>query len=590
MRRGKILESLKIIIRKIKDGSIHEIWDEFRWMWSYGRKFKAAIIFYTILGMFSTLMSLVSAVAGKELINIVTGIQKNRALEMAVLMVCMSLFGLLFQQIMSRITLKINIRIKNSIQADIFDKIIRVNWKDLSSFHGGDLINRFDDDISTVAASAINWVPTLIINLFNFIATFVLILYYDVTMLFLMIVNAPVMMISSRFLLGKMRKHNLKVKEMNSEMMAFESETFMNMDSIKSFGLADMFGKKLHYYQNKYKDINLEYNMFGIKTNTVMSLIGMTINFTFYGWAVYRLWTGEINYGEMVLFLQQSGRMAGIFSALVGIIPSTITSTTSAKRLMEIVELTREDEDPVKEDELKREAAEGYNIVIDNADYSYTEGRPVLKNVSLEGKKGEIVALVGPSGEGKTTIIRMILGLIKPDKGKSYLVTESGREYDFDASTRKFFSYVPQGNVIFSGTIAHNLRMVKEDATDEEVITALKTACAYDFVSELEEGIYTVVGNGGAGLSEGQKQRIAIARAVLKDAPVLLLDEATSALDVTTERKVLQNIIVANPNKLCIVTTHRPSVLSMCNRVYRVRNCEMTMLDEEEAARLAMEW
>ena len=200
------------------------------------------------------------------------------------------------------------------------------------------------------------------------------------------------------------------------------------------------------------------------------------------------------------------------------------------------------------------------------------------------------MALVGPSGEGKTTMIRLILGLIHPEDGKAAIRSSDGREVKLNADTRSLFAYVPQGNTILSGTIAENMRVVKEDATDEEIIEALKIACAWDFVEKQPETINSNVGERGRGLSEGQAQRIAIARAVLRDAPILLLDEATSALDVTTERKVLRNIIRQRPNKTCIVTTHRPSVLNMCQRVYRVMDTKVTELSEEESSRMAMDF
>ncbi|MGN1182123.1 MAG: ABC transporter transmembrane domain-containing protein, partial [Faecalibacillus sp.] len=233
------MESLKLIISKIKDGSIKEMWEEFKWMFSYGKKYKKEIIFYTCLGIFSTIMTLVSSVASKELIDIVTGKKVDRALSMAILMISMSLFSLFFGQLMSRITLKISIRIQNEIQSDIFDRIIKVNWLDLMRYHSGDLLNRFGSDVSTVAGSAIGWVPNLIINIFNFIATLCVILYYDPTMMVLTLINAPIMLLSSKVLMSRMRDYNKKVKEMNSEMMSFQTETFNNIDSIKSFSLVD---------------------------------------------------------------------------------------------------------------------------------------------------------------------------------------------------------------------------------------------------------------------------------------------------------------------------------------------------------------
>ena len=584
------MESLKLILEKIKDGSIKEMWEEFKWMFSYGKKYKKEIIFYTCLGLFSTVMTLVSSIASKELIDIVTGKKVDRALSMAILMVSMSLFSLFFGQLMSRITLKISIRIQNEIQADIFDKIIKVNWLDLTRYHSGDLLNRFGSDVSTVANSAIGWVPNLIINIFNFMATLLVILYYDPTMMVLTLINAPIMLLSSKVLMSRMRDYNKKVKEMNSEMMSFQTETFNNIDSIKSFSLVDLFSRKLKFFQEKYKKVNLEYNLFSIKANLILSIVGMIIQFSYYGWAVYRLWTGAITYGEMTLFLQQSGRMSSAFSSLVSIVPSTVNSTISAHRLIEIIQLPKEEENIQTIEHLEEIKKNGFSIQLKDVFFSYVENKQVLASSSLKAKAGEIVALVGPSGEGKTTMIRLFLGLITPNQGEAVLQDYDGHEYPLSASTRHLFAYVPQGNTIFSGTIADNLKMAKEDATDEEIIEALKSACAWEFVSRLDEGIYSEIGTRGRGLSEGQAQRIAIARAILKEAPILLLDEATSALDIETERKVLHNIVVAHPNKTCIVTTHRPSVLNMCQRVYRVMDTKLTQLTQEESAKMAIDF
>ena len=187
-------------------------------------------------------------------------------------------------------------------------------------------------------------------------------------------------------------------------------------------------------------------------------------------------------------------------------------------------------------------------------------------------------------------MIRLILGLVRPQGGTAGVIASNGKEVVMNAETRHLFAYVPQGNTMISGTIAENLRMVKENATDEEIKEALKIACAWEFVEKMPEGMNSSVGERGRGLSEGQAQRVAIARAVLRDAPVLLMDEATSALDVATERRVLRNIISQRPNKTCIVTTHRPSVLSMCQRGYRIMDTQLTELSNEEAEKMSMDF
>lgn len=584
------MESIKLLLQKWKDGTIREMWEEWKWIYGYAKRYKWAIIFYIFLGIFGTVFGLISSVASKQLIDVVTGFQKSNIVWIASVMIGMALFDLAFSSFASRISLKINIKIQNDIQADIFDKIVNVNWLDISRFHSGDILNRFGSDVGAVASSAIGWFPQLITSAFSFIAALVLILYYDPTMALIAMLNAPITLLSSKYLMGRMRKYNKKVKEMSSEMLAFEEETFHNMDSIKSFDLVSLFSKKLRAFQERFKKISLEYNLFSILTNAALSIIGMIVQYSCFGWGVYRLWSGHITYGTMTLFLGQAGNLRSTFSSLIGIVPSTISATLSAGRIMEIVNLPKEKRVTEHSDVLRKVAEEGFSIRLKDVDFSYVEGKQVLSSSDLEAHPNEIIALVGPSGEGKTTLIRMFLGLILPNKGSAFMVGTNQQEIPLGAATREFFAYVPQGNSIFSGTVADNLRLVKEDATDEEVIEALQIACAWDFVKEMPQGIDSLLGEKGRGVSEGQAQRIAIARAVLCDAPILLLDEATSALDVATERKVLKNIIQQKPNKTCIVTTHRPSVLNMCQRVYRVMNTKVIPLSEEESSRMAMDF
>ena len=228
----------------------------------------------------------------------------------------------------------------------------------------------------------------------------------------------------------------------------------------------------------------------------------------------------------------------------------------------------------------------GLTVELDNIMFNYDENKVVFENASIIANPGEIVALVGPSGEGKTTMVRVLLALIKIKKGKAVIRDVNNMECNISADSRKFFAYVPQGNTIFSGTIADNMRMVKEDATDEEIIEALKTACAYDFVKQLPEGINSIVGEKGTGFSEGQSQRLSIARALLRRSPILILDEATSALDVYTERLVLKNIMDMGYARTCIVTTHRPSVLNLCDRVYKIDKSSVSEIDHQEVEQL----
>ena len=373
--------------------------------------------------------------------------------------------------------------------------------------------------------------------------------------------------------------------------MSFQSETFYNIDTIKSFGITGQYSRKMRERQEEYREVSLNHNKFTIATNIFMSVLGFFVQMVSFFYCLFLLWNHRITYGTMTLFLQQRSSLSSAFNNAVSIIPNFLSSSVSAHRIRELVELPKEVH-VAESTKLEAYVQDGFRVEMDDVDFSYEEDQRVITDSSFEANPGEIVALVGPSGEGKTTMIRLLLGLIRPDEGFVRILANGQNDIfiDANAESRHLFAYVPQGNTMIAGTIAENLRMVKEEATDEEIIAALKTACAWDFVKKMKEGINSPVRERGKGLSEGQAQRVAIARAILRDSPVLLLDEATSALDVTTERKVLKNIIKNHPNKTCIVTTHRPSVLNMCERVYRVMETKVTELTEEESARMAMDF
>ena len=583
-------ESLQQLLNKIDDGTFSSFIDDWKWIFSYSKRYKKVIAFYLILGIFSSTLGLVSSVVSKHLIDIIVGKKLDQLWVLVFMMVFSTVFSLVFSSVISRLSLKISIDVGNDIQADIFSQIIDAKWLELNKYPNGDLLNRFNSDVSTVAGTAVSWGPSLILSVYNFIATFCVILYYDVTMAFIALGSAPFLLLMSRYIMRKNKEYRERVLQMNSKLMSFEVETFYNIDTIKSFGIMDKYGRELKKWQGKYKDHSLEYNMFQIKTGILTKLISTGVTFVAFGYCLFRMWSGAISYGTMTLFLQQRSALTSQFNSLVGIIPGMLNSSISAHRIREIVQLPKEYHNPEAAEQLDAVKDDGLTVRMKDVDFSYMEGQNVITDSDFVAQPGEIVALVGPSGEGKTTMLRLILGLISPQDGSVVLSGKDGREMDMSADVRQFFSYVPQGNTILSGTIAENLRMVKEDATDEEIIDALKTACAWDFVSRHPQGIGMNVGERGMGLSEGQAQRIAIARAVLRDAPILLMDEATSALDVTTERQVLRNIIKQHPNKTCIVTTHRPSVLNMCQRVYRVMETNVRELSEEESSRMAMDF
>lgn len=589
---NKILRSVFVqtLLNKLDDGTFSDFFEDWKWIFSYSRKYTKVIICYTIIGTISSTLGLVSSVASKYMIDIITGYQFEKLWLVAVIMVSSMVVSLLFTSLVNRYSTKLSIYVNNDMQADIFDRIIDADWLSISQFENGDILNRFNNDVNTVASNAVSWLPNLIIYVYSIAATLAVILYYDATMALIALLSAPILLLSGRYLMRKNSEYRRKVLEVNSKLMNYEVETFYNFDTIKSFGVMEHYSKGLRGWQERFKQTNLAYNLFTIKTNIGMSVLSAGVSFLAFGYCLFRLWTGDILYGTMTLFLEQRSKLSNQFSNLVRIIPGMLNSAVSARRIRELVELPREVHMPEQSERMRQAARHGFTVQLEHVNFAYIQEHRVLTDSNFIAAPGEIVALVGPSGEGKTTMLRMILGLLHPNQGTAQLVTQDGETVPIHADTRRYFSYVPQGNTLMSGTIADNLRVVKEDATEEEIKQALETACAWEFVQKMPDGIHSLLGTRGRGVSEGQAQRISIARAVLRDAPILLLDEATSALDVATERQVLRNIMHRHPNKTCIVTTHRPSVLNLCQRIYRVIDTKVTQLDEQASNQMVQDF
>ena len=392
----------------------------------------------------------------------------------------------------------------------------------------------------------------------------------------------------SRYLVRKQREYRKKVMETTSELYTFETESLYNIDTIKSFGATDIFGMRLDGLQLHFKNIVLAWNMFQIRTDIFMTVLSLVIEYIAYGYALFLLWGSRITYGTMVLFLQQRSNLSGAFNKVVGIIPSFISSSVSAHRIRELMDMPQE---PHREDAIPEAFREGgLTIRMKDVAFAYETGEPVILRSDFLAAPGQITALVGPSGEGKTTVLRLLLGMVHPQEGQAVLSSADGQTLEVCADSRSLISYVPQGNSLLSGSIAENMRLAKADATDGEIVAALDLTCAWDFVNKLPDGIHSSVRERGRGLSEGQAQRVAIARALLRDAPVVLLDEATSALDVDTERKVLRNILQKRPDRTIVITTHRPTVLSMCDKVYRVVDTRITALDAADIEKLIQDF
>ena len=566
-RKERMLNVIKKIIEKYKSGAFREMWNETKWLYSYAAKYKWLIVIYIVIGLFATGLALAASLVTKNLINEVLG-GKISAAAVA-LYVFLGLSGIAVSALNRRLSAKISLRVNNEIRADVFGKFISTTWEEVSAFHSGDLLNRINGDVSTVADSVIGWIPSVTVKSAQFIGAIAIICYYDAAMALLSLISIPAAALISSLLLRKMRSYGTKIREAGSELMSFFEESLQNIQTVKAFGLSQSLDGRLAQLQKIYYDTSLEYNALSVKVTSGMSVLGLFVSYLCMGWCIFRLFTGAIDIGTMVLFIQLSSYLSSSISSLISSVPTVISATVSAGRIISVLNLPREEED---ESLAAREIAdfdEAPEIEFRDVSFGYKNGGKVFSEVNLTVAPGEFAAFVGPSGGGKTTLLRLLLGLVKPQSGKATL-SAKGKAAEISSVTRRIFTYVPQEKAMFSGTVAEMLRLFSPEATDEEINAALKAACAYDFVAALPEGINTPLGERGAGFSEGQNQRLAIARAVLRKAPVLLLDEATSALDLETERRVLENITALCRGKTLIVMTHRESVLPLCDSVYRI--------------------
>ncbi len=571
--------TLSELKKRREDGTFKEIFTDWKWIFSYSMRFKGSIAVYTILGLLSSTLGLISSIAGKFLVDVVIGHKTDQLWLAALVMAGSTLLSVGISNLSGRIRQKLDVDMTNAIRADVFDSVMDAGWQSLNQFSNGDILNRFHGDIGTVADNAVSWLPGVIISIYSFAASFIVIWHYSPVMSLIALSSAPVILFMSRYLVNKQKSFRTEMMETSSKMYSFETEALYNLDTVKSFGITDAFSLQLRELQMQYRRLTLAWNMFQIRTNVFMSVLSLLVEYAAYGYALFLLWGSQITYGTMTLFLQQRSALSAAFHGLISIVPGFVSSSVSAHRIQELMALPREKHET--EEIPPKFFQGGLTLKLDQVDFAYEDGEKVIEASDFEAHPGQITALVGPSGEGKTTVLRLLLGIIEPGSGSCTFLSDGGQELAVSAESRALISYVPQGNTLLSGTIAENMRLARPDASDEDIIAALKLACAWEFVKKLPEGINSNIYERGKGLSEGQAQRISIARALLRNAPVMLMDEATSALDVETERRVLQSILTKAPGHTYIITTHRPSVLSMCDHVYRVEDKRLIRLEQQ---------
>lgn len=534
-----------------------------KWLVHYTKPFIPVLVLLMVINAISSAISIGMAVIGKSIIDNAStgGSFKEKIILYIVIIVVVQIINI----VSSLISIMINEKFSFGIRKQVYDKILTTSYHKVQKYHTGDLMTRFTSDCGNIANGISTIFPAIITLIIEFCITFTLLFQYDAMLAVIAVIIAPVGGLSSIWLGKKLKILQIKVQETESNYRSFIQESLSNILIIKTFCSETYSSDRLTELRNERFHWVLKKSKMGLIASSIISLAFQGGYILAFVWSAIKLSTKSITYGTMSVFLTLVNRIQTPILGLANTIPSIVSVLASAGRVMEIQELPLEQriEGTIDHDQI--------GVEIKNLTFGYTD-ELLLQDTNLIIRPNEFVAIVGESGIGKTTLIRLIMSFMSVNTGTILFSNGSGQQQVANRNSREFLSYVPQGNTLFSGSIRSNILMGKRDASEEEIIESLQASSAYQFVSDLPDGIDTVIGERGYGLSEGQAQRIAISRALIKKAPFLILDEATSSLDEKTELSVLQGIRDLTPRPTCLLITHRRSVLSYCDREIKIEN------------------
>jgi ABC-type multidrug transport system fused ATPase/permease subunit len=538
-----------------------------RWLWYawHGNRLQAGL--NAAIGLAGVAVSLLQVWAVKHAIDVASGAASGNiywaVAFMGILILCdfaLNICGIWVRNLLG-------IKAQNRMQQQMLDRILRSEWRGKENRHSGDVLNRLEFDVNHVVNFLTETLPSSLSTLFMFLGAFCYLASMDWRLTLIITFMVPLFIGVSKVYVKQMRRLSREVRNSDSKVQSVLQETIQNRMLIKTLESDDVMVGKLEDTQSELRQNVVRRTKFSVISNLILNFgfaSGYLIAFL---WAAVRMSAGTLSFGGMTAFLQLVTRIQGPARSLMKLVPAFVGVFTAAERLMELEENPLEQQgDPIR-------LSPPCGVCFEDVSYQYDGNKgKTIDHLSFDFYPGSCTAVLGETGAGKTTLVRMILALLQPQEGKAYIYNkvkdDHVKRYKLSPLMRTNFVYVPQGNTLMSGTIRENLRLGKLHATEEEMNAALLQSCA-DFVFDLPDGLDTICSEQGGGLSEGQAQRIAIARALLRNGSIMLFDEATSALDPETERQLLRNLL-AKHNKTIIFITHRPAVVEYCDQTLKV--------------------
>lgn len=546
-----------------------------RWIYEYSRSNLIWVLLLAVLSGGIAGSFIMLALMSRRFLDIATGAEQGNLNVQILFILGLILFQAVLNIICSYVRMRVTAKLEIQIRTGIFSTILRKKYHKIVYMHSGEMLNRMTSDIDIVVGVVVGMIPQAI-SMFTKIGAGLIVLFVMDSGFTAVVLGIGVLVcICSRIYSRHFKYLHKEVQRTNGKVRSYIQECVENLMVIKSFTNEEAVCDKLKEFQSENYHIRVKRNTVSNLANTLLYVMFTSGYYAALVWGALQISVGSMTFGTLTAFLQIIQQIRTPFQNVSGLIPQYYSMQASAERLMEVEQMEEESFQPMLLN-LSEFEKDFQAIIAEQVTVSYEDGAPVLEQVSLRINKGDFAVIVGESGSGKSTLMKLLLQLITCEQGQLYFETAQGK-IPIHAGTRNAFSYVPQGNMIMSGTIRENITFCNDKTDESAICNAAKAADIWEYIKTLPQGLDTMLSERGEGLSEGQIQRIAIARALLNDAPILLLDECTSSLDKETERSVLQNLKKMS-GKTIICISHTEAGISCCNRVFRIKN---RMLKEE---------